>query len=364
MSSNIFKACLAASIIGAFTLLISSCKKEDNVVAPPEDQRPLLTSQDFARLVIAMTDYDVVRVTHQLGKDLRSRNVVRIGVGSKDSTGYHQLRVDSTRYDAAAQAYIIHFDYSVTMDSSKSIAGLTVRYYLADSAFSDVDTSVALYKYPYASAEVFLDYPDHGGYKFLLQDIAQTDSLFFFHPLGPEGLFEYNPTTGRTRELVQYEAGDHIAAALPFVFYEDRNSGLWRYDVRTGTRSILLDRTLVSRIKGMDVFEGYLYVWLDQGSSVIKKYTFDGVLMDSLAFAPSSSYYMTIHNGIVYTVTYATRPWRIARFDLRARSFLPEVLAPSKEVDGIKAFRNQLYFTDFNKWHVGVMPIADLRTAN
>lgn len=32
--------------------------------------------------------------------------------------------------------------------------------------------------------------------------------------------------------------------------------------------------------------------------------------------------------------------------------------------DGLKAFHDQLYCTDFNKRHVGVMPIADLRTPN
>ncbi len=366
MSSVAVKSFLVGSIIGGCALLLSACKKDETPVGVPPDSRPLITAQDFGKLVLAMTDYDVVRVTHQLGRELRSRNVVRIGVGTKDSTGYKPLLVDSTRYDAGAQAYIVRFDYSVSMDSSKRVASLTVRYYLSDSTFTDADTSVVLYKYPYPSAEVYIEYPTVYPYYYqlLLQDIAQTDSLFFFHPLGPEGLYEYNPATGRSRELVPYSAGDHIAAHSSLVFYEDRNRGVGRLDMRTLRDTILFSPYTYPRIIGMDVFGGFLYLWVGFGNTTLKKYKLHGVLLDSLEIPASNCYYMTIHDSIVYTVNYGIRPERLSRFSLRTRSFLPDVLAPAKDTDGIKAFRDQLYFTDYNKRHVGVMPIADLRTPN
>ncbi len=364
MSSRVFKAFLAGSVSCALAFLISSCKKEENPIVP-SDPRPLITAQDFRKLVLTMTDYDIVRVTHQLGIELRSRNVVRIGVGTKDTTGYAELLVDSTRYDASAQAYIIHFGYTVRMDSSKSDVNLTVRYYLTDSSFSDADTSVALYKYPYQSAEVFLHYPPSypGASSVLpLQDIARTDSLFLFHPLGPEGLYVYNLVTGHFIEAVPYVAGDHIAASSRWAYYEDRNRGFGRLDLQTLRDSVLIPSH--TRVIGMDVFGGWLYVWYARSNGVLVRCALDGTPLDSLPLPVNRFFYMTIHDSVVYTVNYGVQPATLSRFNLRTRSFMPDVLAPSRDIDGIKAFGNQLYFTDYDKDHVGVMPIADLRTPN
>jgi hypothetical protein len=338
----------------AFAFLFSACKKESNPITPP-DNRPILTSADYGKVVLTLFDYDSVRVSHKTGLDLRSPNIVRIGIGIKDSAGYKQSLSAASAYDPSAQAYIIHFDFSLKMDSSKRESPLTVRYYSTDSSHVDVDTTVLLYKYPYGSAEVFLLYSIIP-YINPFQDIAVIDSLFFFHPFGPEGLYEHNISNSQTRLLLGYGAGDHIAAESIFVFCDVDHSHIRRYNRSLNAVDFIFPPfPQPSSLAGLEAYNGFLYVLVSKPSYHLEKYTFDGSLVDSIPYS-RTTYHMTIHNGIVYSVEND----HLTRFDLQMKAFLSDVRAPWKWEDGIKAYHDVLYFTNYEKRFVGIMPIADL----
>lgn len=338
-----------------FAVSFLSCKKEGNPIVP--DGRPLLTPADYRKLVVTMTDYDVVRVTHQFGLDLRVPNVVRIGIGAKDSTGFKQLSSTPATFDQGAQSYIIRFDFSARFDSTLTVAPLTVRYFKSDSTYADADTTVALYKYPYKSAEIFLPYSILPNEPF--QDIARKDTLFFFHPFGPRGLYVYNLVNHQTRLLFDYASGDHIAADSIFVFCDVSHSRVYRYNRLLN--SFDLNFMPSPSIAGLATYNGFLYVLGSVPSDHLKKFTYDGTLVDSIPY-PKNTYYMMIHNGILYSVKNdpTLNVDFLTRFDLATRTFLPRVRSPWKWEDGIKAHGNSLYFCNYHKKFVGVMPVADL----
>ncbi|HEV8537423.1 MAG TPA: hypothetical protein VGR15_00755 [Bacteroidota bacterium] len=361
MPSNHIQKSLFLSI--AILVFVFTCC--DEPMSPSiYDNRPILTIQQFNRIRIDPVNYNAVRITHELGDSLRSAEVREIGIGTHDSTGYHQLSSVSFPFDAVLKVYSIDFDFAVTLDSSLVQPLLALRYFLTDSSHIDVDTAVSLFKYPYPSTEVFVTESillNPG----LFQDIDRQGSKFYFHPLGSEGLYAFDLATLQTSYVLAYSGGDHIAADSIFVFCDLNHDRISRYNVLTNAIDLEFPRFESDGIAGLDTYNNDVYVLLL--SSKLKKFTMDGILVDSISYSSlNQSYFMTIHDSIVYTVPHGNSSDsllvdHIGRFDLRTMQFLSELRAPARNIDGIKVSEGQLYYCDHFKHMVGVMPLSDLR---
>ena len=335
----------------AFAFLFSTCKKESNPIIPP-DGRPVLVSSDYGKVVLTLVAYDTVRITHQMGLELRSPNVIRIGIGTKDSSVYVQSASYVTTYDPNALAYIIHFDFSSRLDSSKAHVPLTIRYYFADSTFADADTTVLAYKYPYPSAEIVVDFSTLPGLETERpQDVDRIGSSIFFHPTGSLGLYKFDIPTGHVTELLSYGGGDFIAADSVFVFCDVNHNQVRRYNLSLNQVDLVFPG-LLEDIRGMDACNGFLYV--ANNFNVIRRYTYDGVLLDSASYY---AYCFTIYDSVVYTPESGT----LKRFDLRTQQYLQTLLFPLRYAWGVKEYQGKMYYCDYEKAIIAAVPIMDLR---
>ena len=340
-------------------LSVISCRQNPVV---PESKYPLITSSQYANLAYTVIDYNVVHITHQSGIDLQIPGISRIGVGTKDSTGYKESLSALRLWDTNLQTFITHFDFVLNLDPSKILAPLTIRYYATESAYTDIDTSVDLSEFPYQSTRVFVTSPIllwSGGFLPFL-DIAQINGCLYFRPGSPEGLYEYNLNNHQTKQLYQYSHGTHIAADSVFVYCDVNHNTIVRYQISTGTvdkQPFLSFFPFV--ICGMALYQQYLFVLVDnpRPQRTLLKFALDGAPLDSLSY-PKATDFMTISDSVIYSVDYAMG--QITRFDLRTKTFLPNVLSPAKVCNGIQVFGDQLYFCDADKNYVGSIPISQL----
>ncbi len=306
---------------------------------------------------IELVYYDSVRVTHSSGPLLKSRDYQKVGLGILDTSGYRELYQSQSSYDPSLDVYSFGLDFAFRLDKTKVETPIVVRYYRPDSGFTDVDTTVLQYKYPYANTQVFLSasivpstHDEH------FQDIALIGDKFYFHPIGSLGLYEYNLSTKVTRTLAQYGSGDHLAADSIYIFFDINNNSIRRYNLLTDT----LDLTIVTyshpnryaNIVGLETYQGFLYC-IEGG--FLHKYSYDGAVADSVAFS-GSAYHLAINNGIIYTANFPLR-----RIDLATMAALPPVQTPCSNMEGIKIYGSKLYFCDFNKRIVCTVPLQDLR---
>ena len=359
---------MASFLVFILLLFLSSCKHNPT---GPTDDHSSITSSDYHNLVLVLSDYDVVHITHQAGLDLRSSTVVRVAIGVKAVSGFTQYLSSLSTFDAVARQYIIHFEFTVRMDSSKINAPLTIRYVSTDSSYSDIDTTIALYKYPYSSAQVFADSSNLGTKPSNIDGISFSRSIFYFHPLD-EGLYAYQPSSqSSTIRWNGYYQGSHIAADSTYVFCDIDHQHIARYNLVTNTAdNPLPDLGSINSIEGLAIYNHSLYVLVYSNALppvYLKEFTLDGVLLDSIPYPSSSSYFMAIYDSVVYCKDESsgsnTGVYQISRFDLRTRSFLPNVLSPAKEIEPIAVYGNQLYYCNLFKNFIGVMPIANLMSA-
>jgi hypothetical protein len=257
------------------------------------------------------------------------------------------------------------------MDSSKITAPVTVRYYKSDSTYFDADTMIALYKYPYQSAQVFLDSSQLGidAFKMIIQGISLSGSNFFFHPLN-EGFYSYDLVAHTCEERWDgYHIGSHLAADSNYVFCDVDHQQIVRYNLTTdkADSSVPYLGKVQADIAGMAIVNHLLYVLITDWPIYLKKFTLNGVLLDSIPMPTNSSYkpfFMAMHDSVVYSKeeisSGSPRGGQISRFDLRTKSFLSNVASPAKEIEPITISGDLLYYNNFYKNFIGVMPVADL----
>ena len=347
---------IVSSFIAAVALavLLNACSRESNP-ASTSDRYPVLAIRDYSKVGLTMSDFDTVRASHRLGCDLETPGIVRIGFGTKGSTGYAESLAVPTCYDPNTDTRFVHFDFSVHLHPSRAIMPFTIRYYLIDSTYVDVDKTVSAYKYPYSSAEIVLSFPSLepplNGLD--AQDIDRVNHSVFFHPFGGLGLYEYSMTTRRIRELLMYGGGDFIAADSDYVFCDVYHSQIRRFNLSSNTVDLVFPATFTNIIRGMDEYNGLLYVMDD--FSALKVFSREGALVDSIDY---SGYFITIVDSVIYS----SELYRfLGRFDMRTRRNLRHVLAPTYQINGIKEHNGMLYYSDFEKQMIGRVPIGDLR---
>src|SRR3989337_60305 len=95
-------------------LLFMSC---DNGVSPPPPSSDVkIERTDFPKVIIHLTDYDLVEVTHQLGTNVYSNELFAVSIGTKDSTQYFELARSTGAFDNQAGAYRLSFSLSAKLD--------------------------------------------------------------------------------------------------------------------------------------------------------------------------------------------------------------------------------------------------------
>jgi hypothetical protein len=360
MSSQfVSKSFPATAALCLILLFVVSCHEDSTgPSANGTESHPVLIADNYRNLVLKLRDYNVLQISHVAGLDLQSNSIQAIGIGMKDSNGYEQLRHVPSSYDSAARNYGIHFDFVVRMPQRLTQVTTTVRYYFGRTSFVDVDTTFQLYAYPYALARVFLENPIPYG---TVQDFSRVGDRLYVHPGGAAGLFEYDLASGKVKMLFSYGSGDHIAADSSFVFCE-----LGRVIARFNIKQSAVDTqfTVSRTITGLATYGGALYVRLEDATAripYVKVMSYEGATLDSIPYPKTMGYYMTIADSILYSTEMRTPPTdEISRFDLRTRSFLPNVASPAQDCEGIDIFGQEFYYGDYQKDFIGVVPLGAL----
>ncbi len=342
---------------------LASCKQ--NPEAPSSSTGSYLNESNYRAVILKLTGYNVVRITHESGEYVRSSIVTRISVGLKDSTSFRELSSVPCEYDSSTLTYRARFDFTVALDSTRIQAPLTIRYYTRGSTPVDVDTTVDLITYPCKTDCVILDNSQLPSY-LTFQDAARYGSKLFFHPYGPEGLYVFDLDNKTLADLLDYGGGDHIAADSTAVYCDIGHDHIYRYNLSTGLVSDTPISIYPQEIAGLSIFNNYLFVLVRQqsGELTLNKYTLGGTPIDSLPFS-RSVYFMTICDSIVYSID-SNDPSadQISCFDLRTKSFLPNLLSPARFSGGIKVFSDTLYYCDYWKNYIGAVALSDLIRAS
>lgn len=329
---------------------------------PPEPQ-PVVPPKDVLRKIeLKQIDYNVLQIQNTDELILSSQSVTRIGAGISVNAEYKELTTTQPAYVKSGGNHELQFKFTMPLDSTKAMMPFVLRYYFSNGEHADIEQNLPTFKYPFASALPYVYFSVHSGYIPHFQDIDRIGNTLFYHPLGSEGLYSYDLTTRQSKQVLMYGAGDHIACAPNFVFYDLDHETVRRYNLTTQTTDLVFEyfKDRQTDLYGMAASEGVLYVLAYKGGSrSILRFDYDGKLLETIPF-PRTTYYLAAHDGILYSNDYTDK--RLVRFNVRTKTFLPSLPIISRLGDGIKVFGNQLYFTDYEKKFVGIVALSEIES--
>lgn len=347
-------------VLSILTFLSFSCENSTN---PPskENHFPQLDTSNYGDIILTFVDYDIIQITHQLGLDLESEKVSQIEIGKKKNDIFYEIAVFPFLYNSETEIYQIRFKLTVALDQEAVWFPLTIRY-VEDKSYTDVDTLIGLFKYPYTSTSVFSDLLDLG-YRDL-QDVARNDSLLFFHGWNSDGLHEYNLINKEVSHFLFYYGGSHITANSKYVFCDINHETIVRFNLVTNVPDITFPEfSNINNIMGIAVNDSQLLALICSNglsSNYLKKLTFDGIAIDSVSYG-KDTYFMAVKDSIIYSKDYVDiGDYQISRFNMKTGNFLPNLKSPAKDIGGMEIYNDTLYYCDEWKRIVGMVPVVDL----
>lgn len=188
-------------------LIIGSVLSGCMTKIPTEPVDYSLYEQSFRRLTGLQTlGYDQIQLFSAEKVTMNDSIIQAVYLGQ--GTGPRFRAWDSTRvtYSIDQDKQIRpHFQITHSLDSQYfPTPDISVRYRFKDGAFIDIDTTAALYTYPYSSAEVFcpceriFQGADQNWVGSRVQDFLFLGNNLLVHPYGPLGIGKLDRSSGNS----------------------------------------------------------------------------------------------------------------------------------------------------------------------
>jgi len=315
--------------------------------------------RDISKIKIQQIDYDSIYITNADSLYLDSKSISLIYLGHK--TANHFIISDSLLpvYSKYNDSHIPNFSFSVKVCPDTLFYYFTLRFVLFNSSFYDLDTFFVMCKYPYSSAETFLLWQDLNSIigSPSVQDFAISDSLFFYHPFGADGLYQYDILTKENVQLMMYDSGDFFAFDSNYIFVDIAHSSIYKYQLLNSSYSEIINyhanvETRDYDIAGIAADQGILYV--TTYNYILDKYDYKGNLLEKGSY-PFQTSSLTKYENKLYGII----GQNIMVYDLDKQIALKSKAGPAKNITSIKIIDKNLYFSDYNRRYIGKVPLAE-----
>ncbi len=342
-------------------LIVTIISCNDIPSAPtPQPGNNILEENAFHQININQTDYQKIEISNNNDFFLNSERVSSIILGHKNMGEFYANDTTSISYEQVDENYKLNFHFNKEIDDTTLMYEFTLRYKFTDSSTYDFDTSKIMYQYPYKSTEIFLTLADFIKHpEDNVQDFDIIDSILYYHPYGPWGLYAYNLDTKDISTKIEYSSGDYIAANKNYVFCDYDHRTVIRYNLSLDSVDSYVDiyNYVGDNIKGMEVYNNELYVLTNK--STIQVYNMDLQHQRNIIY-PKQTYGLTISNSIAYSNFYSSDTKEIIRYNLETNNYLEPVPYPTADCDAIRIIGEKMFFTDYTKRILCYVNVSDL----
>lgn len=338
------------------SILIVSCS--ENSTSIKDD--PIIP--DYGNFSVNQVDYDSLHIESNNTIKISERSVEKIFLYVADDSEFILQDSLSPNYISNGDYYYLNFQFICNISKEKLYFDYRIQYQMSDNSFTRIDSSHLMLQYPYKSAQVFITanevYPSMAIY---FQDFYIGNQKMFFHPTGPLGLYEYDFNTGNTRTLEDYGSGNTIAHDSSFVFWDNGHYKIERYNILSDSTDLEFDLEQFNfeGIGGLECWQGKLYaLFLSSQGNYLAIFDYDGNFLSTISY-PEKMYYLTIDNGISYSINYEDKV--LSLFDLDSENVIGSKLLPTNEWEGIRIYKGNFYYVEWARRVIGVFPLSDLQ---
>ncbi len=333
--------------------------------SPTEVQNPvfqpidptLLDSLDFQQ-----TYYDSVLIKSKSTILLDSKEIDKIVIGIFDNDVFTPQDTVNEFYETVNGKLHLLLNYKMALPDTQLAVNIGVKFLLANGSDYVVRKNINLFQYPYPETKILLRWKQFVLQSIFLpdiQDFAFRPPHIYYHPFGPNGLYDYNINTKETRLLFDYAGGDNLDANGSFIFIDYGHKRLYRYNILKDTVDKTFDLYGIYGIMGIASSDSIVYV---STLNPNKLFTFSADLtplksIDFYVFGTAMAYY---NNDLFVSISYASGGALISQVNAESGSLIKDKAAPDRNISGIYIYNGILYFSDYTRKYVGYIPLKDI----
>ena len=337
---------------------VLACKQSTE----PLQSQKSLTTGILANLTIKAVGYDSLLVSNPTPAITTEKEIQLIRIWQNFGGEREQLKEQSPSYSRVTDGYQIEFNIAFKVDRRTVFADLSIEFIKDSSNVITIDTSVAVFQYPYPQTEFLYFHSELLPENNIIQSFDFINDNIYLHGYGPSGLYLFKTANGNKQTLVNpYPGGDHLAAAADRIFLDIGHNAIYVFDLVNNQLSdqpiIEIPANVQYQTTGMTVIDQKLYVlW---GAPDLHVYDFQGNLLQTIPYG-KYTYGLTHKDGILYSIDFSQEQTVITRFDLQSQTFLESRAIPTSGTDIVQIKDEYLYFTDFYKQIMARVPLSAL----
>ncbi len=341
-----------------------SCEKEFHTLTSFSEERQVKPSEDKLHAIgIDQTDYDSLIIRNASDLILESKSIIRINLYKETDLDYTFIDSVYPDYLGSHGSYQPVFQFDIKVNKDDLFYKFKLAYLLYDSTTVEVDSFSTMCKYPYESAEVYLQYkdlpyPEEPEYKYT-EDMDYYENKFYYRAPGSFGIYEIDEKNGDSRILIDGVSHNYMSVDSGFVFYTASPQRILKQAITSGDRSEVLrfNHTTFndSAIMGMESENGVIYLIMELEQALIK-IDYGGNFLESLPY-PVRTHSLTKYENKLYSLKHLEY---ITVFNLANKTFEDVKPIPSQYTLAIKIADGYLYFTETEQAYIGRIPIEDV----
>ena len=348
-------------------LILSGCEDPtaiDNIPVPLLN----LKEQLKKKVIIGQTDYKVISFRNSDSLFIDSTNVIKIIIGYFQNQNFIPTdSIDPTYQLQNNSKYLLSFNDSLIVTDTTLYLTAGVKYLLTGNDSLMVNKNFFLLSYPYESTHFVERYSNFIlPYLIQIQDFVYRYPLIYYHPTGPDGIFEYNFETKETNLLFDYPGGDYIDANSSDVFIDYGHNFVWKYNLVSDTIEVEIDLSAVFNtgtsfyINGIAANDSLVYVITSQPNKLVILNN-DLQILDIEDFSLGYCISLTFSDGYLYSTEYGGQDrWKLIKFDPNSVQLINEKISPSKATSAIKIYNGLVYFVDDDDKLLAYTPLNDI----
>jgi len=332
----------------------------------PDEPAP---GNDRSNPRIQQIGYSTVRITDDGEVSRAQKDVISIGFGIVSGNAFTEQYRREPAWIPYEGSWLLSFEETISIPGDVLYTTVRIRKYRTAGGWMDEDHVIPTNRYPYQENAVVCAKSIFGEWQEEFQVIAVAGGSLFAVNMGPTRLWKLDPGTNTSTEMYTFGAGDNLAGSGEYLFVDVGHARIERWNARTlAYESTIRDFNFFGTrrdIRGLSADESIVYALINGIAAdqfYLLRMTYDGSSIDSVDMPiASSDLYMSVAEGIVYTVGYDRSGGDIIhRYDLRTQQALPPVLAPALDTEGIEIVGQDLYYVDYSRGIVGKVHLDDL----
>ena len=267
------------------------------------------------------------------------------------------------KYQKINDKYLINFSFSFKAPKSCVTYQLETKFYLNADDFKFTITTIELYKYPFPSAQLFLDfnevpgYPDKSNVAFAQGfDIRQNE--IYYQLSGGYGVYKYKLGSNNSDLVYGAPGGDWLTLHNSDLYIDVFHYIIGKFDLNSGEMNLDFIRNEDWEIRGMAFRSDTLFVLnvknLTVGPCYLARIDIDGNVLSNEYFY-TDGWSMTIYGDDIYTWTFTD----ILKYNIPTKQFETIYSNLDRNIESINIVGDRFYYSDADKRIICYLTLSD-----